>query len=115
MPPNIFSRYSFSFAQEDSLGRLLLSRRDAIRFERREDNRNHLVNEGDTLFNLASRFFKGFTTRPAGLWWIISDFQPTPIHDPTIRLSAGSVIVIPSVRYVIEVVLDEGRIEEAAS
>ena len=113
MPPNIFSRYSFSAAIEDSAGRQILTRREAIRFERRSDNRNHLVNDGDTLYNLASRFFKRFSNRPAGLWWIIADFQPTPIHDPTIRLAAGSVIVVPSVRYVIEVVFNEGRVEEA--
>lgn len=113
MPPNIFSRYSFSSAEENSAGKLVLSRRVPIRFQQRDDNRNRLVNEGDTVFNLASRFFARFTSRPAGLWWVITDFQPTPIHDPTIRLAAGSVIVIPSTRFVIEVVLNEGRLQEA--
>jgi len=113
MPPNVYSRHSFSAAVEDSVGRLLLTRREAIRFERRDDNRNHLVNDGDTVFNLAARYFAGYTDRPAGLWWVITDFQPTPIHDPTIKLTAGSIVVIPSVGFVIEVVLDEGRVEEA--
>ena len=92
---------------------MILSRRGAIRFEQRSDNRHHLASDGDTLFNLAATFFRGFTPRPAGLWWVIADFQPAPIHDPTIRIAAGALIVIPSVRFVIEVVFDEARIKEA--
>jgi len=39
------------------------------------------------------------------LYWVIMDYQPTPIHDPTIRLAEGTVLVIPSVALVIEQVL----------
>lgn len=113
MPPKIFSRYTFTAGVEDSEGRLVLTRREPLRFEQLDDNRNVLVNEGDSLFTLASRYFAGLSDRPAGLWWIIADFQPTPIHDPTVKLSAGAVIVIPSQRFVIERVFDEGRREEA--
>jgi hypothetical protein len=113
MPPDIYSRYSFSASYEDANGKMFLTRAEPIRFEQREDNRNHLVNEGDSLSNLAGRYFDGFTDRPERFWKVIADFQPIPIHDPTIKLSPGSVVVIPSVRFLIEVVFDEGRIREA--
>jgi hypothetical protein len=54
----------------------------------------HKVQLGDTLMNLAQFYFKGFPD-PARLWWIIADYQPEPINDPTIVLTPGSVVVIP--------------------
>lgn len=55
----------------------------------------HKVEVGDTLWNLAERYYSSFTMA-ATLWWIIADFQPEPINDPTVALSPGTVIVIPS-------------------
>jgi hypothetical protein len=77
------------------------------------DNRQHIVKEGDTLFSLAGRYFAPLP-RPAGLWWVIADFQPDPIHDPTLALEVGRVLVVPSVRTVVEEVFSEKRRQEAA-
>ena len=114
MPPFKFSKYQFVSALTESgaTGRLFLAERERFRFRNFSDNRSHIVREGDTLFTLAHRFFKGLP-RPAGLYWIIADFQPDPIHDPTIQLGLGRVLFIPSTRTVREEVFNESRIAEA--
>jgi hypothetical protein len=72
------------------------------------DNRFHVVVEGDTLYNLAALYFEGIE-RPAGLFWVIADFQQTPIHDPTVQLEPGRALVIPSLRTLIEEILSSNR------
>jgi hypothetical protein len=114
MPPRRFSRYTFSAAVLDDDERLLLTDREPFRFRALPDNRQHVVKEGDTLFSLAGRYFAALP-RPAGLWWIVADFQPDPLHDPTISLEVGRVLVIPSLRTVTEEVFSEKRRLEAAS
>lgn len=114
MPPRRYSRYMFSAAVLDGDERLLLTDREPFRFRALSDNRQHVVKEGDTLFSLAGRYFAPMP-RPAGLWWVIADFQPDPLHDPTIALEIGRVLVIPSVRTVTEEVFNERRRQEAAS
>ena len=107
MPPRRHSRHTFTTAFLED-GEQLLTEPEPYRFKPFRDNRIHVVKVEDTLYNLASRFFKGLP-RPAGLFWIIMDFQPQPIHDPTILLSPGTVLVIPSTRTVVEEVFSEQR------
>jgi len=114
MPPRRFSRYTFSAAILDEDERLLLTDREPFRFRPLPDNRQHVVKEGDTLFSLAGRYFAPLP-RPAGLWWIIADFQPDPLHDPTLALEVGRVLVLPSLRTVTEEIFAERRRQEAAS
>src|SRR5215471_8859407 len=114
MPPRRFSRFMFSAAVLDDAGRLFLTEREPFRFQALPDNRVHIVKEGETLFTIAGRYFVPLP-RPAGLWWVIADFQPEPVHDPTIALELGRAIVIPSVREVTEEILSETRREESGS
>jgi hypothetical protein len=114
MPPRRFSRFSFSAATLDAQGRLLLTEREPFRFRSFSDNRQHVVREGDTLFSLAGLYFAPLP-RPSGLWWIIADFQPAPIHDPTLALELGSLLFVPSIRVVTEEVLSDARRQEAAT
>lgn len=117
MPPRRFSRYTYSTAFLEELpdgtrtGALILSDPEPFRFRPFRDNRIHVVKDGDSLFTLAYKFFRPLP-RPSGLWWIIADFQPDPIHDPTLRLAKGTPLVIPSVRTVIEEVFSEKRRDE---
>jgi hypothetical protein len=104
----LYSRYTFCTAQKDEDGRLYLSRREPYRYRNLADNRVHRVAQGDTLQSLAARYFAGMP-RPAGLYWVIADFQPDPIIDPTIALVPGSHVFIPSVRTVLERVFAEAR------
>jgi len=113
MPPRRFSRYSFSAAVLDDAGRLFLTEREPFRFRSFSDNRQHLVQQGDTVFSLAGRYFAPLP-RPSGLWWVIADFQPEPIHDPTLALDLGRLLFIPSVRVITEEVFAEARRQEAS-
>lgn len=111
MPPRRYSRYSFSAAVLDDGGRLFLTEREPFRFRSLPDNRQHVVQQGDTLFSLAGRYFAPLP-RPAGLWWVIADFQPEPIHDPTLALDLGRVMFVPSVRVITGEVFAEARRQE---
>ena len=113
MPPRRFSRFSFSAAVLDDAGRLFLTEREPFRFRSFPDNRQHVVQQGDTLFSLAGRYFAPLP-RPSGLWWVIADFQPEPIHDPTLALDLGRVVFIPSVRVITEEVFAEARRQETS-
>lgn len=110
MPPGVNSRYGFTEARKDEVtGKLFLGPRIPFPYEPRSDNRAHTVKRGDTLWNLAARYFAPLGRLPeysaAMLYWIIQDFQPTPIHDPTIELVEGSTIVVPSIATVVDRVL----------
>jgi hypothetical protein len=97
MPPTLFSRYQFCVGFTDpTTGAFILNERVPFPYKAFADNRQHIVSGGDTLWGLAHRFFRGVTANPAWLWWVIADFQPQPIIDPTIDLAPGQVIVIPS-------------------
>ncbi len=109
MPPKIFSRHEFTLGVRDAADNLILTEREPFRFQSFGDNVRHTVREGDTLFTLADLFFDGLTERPAGLWWVIADFQPDPILDPTLELEPGRVMIIPSVRTVREEVFNPRR------
>jgi hypothetical protein len=113
MPPRRLSRFTFSAAVLDDAGRLLLTEREPYRFRTLADTRQHVVRQGDTLFTLAGRYFAPLP-RPAGLWWVIADFQPEPIHDPTLALDLGRLVFIPSVRVVTEEIFSEARRQETA-
>lgn len=107
--PHDFSRYLFCRGIVDASGKLYLSDREPFRFVERTDNRFHIVQERDTVFSLAHLFFQGFTERPDQFYWVIADFQPQPIIDPTVKLKNGTTIVIPSVRCLVEEIFNEKR------
>ena len=110
MPPRALSRHIFTQGIRDQFGHLILTKAEPFRFVDLIDNEFHEVGRGDSLQTLAARKYRRIDPdRACGLWWIIADFQQPPIHDPTIQLSEGSTIVLPSVRTVIENVFDERR------
>lgn len=116
MPPRQFSRHSFTIGQPDS-GEIrsqevtFLSDRVPFVYRERPDNIIHQVLQGETLFTLAGRYYRQLP-RASGLWWVIADFQPKPVHDPTIELAPGTLLVIPSLRTIIEEVFNEERRDE---
>lgn len=112
MRANSISRYQFSNRQQDEQGRLFLDDRKPYRYEAIADNRTHVVREGETLWTIASMHYRSLD-RPAGLWWVIADFQPNPIHDPTIQLAPASVLVLPSLRTVVTRILSTSRYRES--
>jgi hypothetical protein len=115
MPPGPLSRHRFTRGIRDSTGVLVLTPPIPFRFVVRTDTIVHEVAEGDSLFTLAGRYYTAIDpARACGLWWVIADFQPEPIHDTTCRLAVGSIIYVPSVRTVLEEIFNEARRGESA-
>ncbi len=85
-----------------------MSEYEPFRFVALSDNIRHVVSDGDTLFNLAGDYYQALP-RPSGLYWILADFQPTPIIDPTIALVPGTILWIPSLRTVQDSIFNETR------
>lgn len=112
MPPRKYSRNSYCAGFRDSEGSRYLTDRERYLFRHLADTRLHVVQDGDDLFRLAGRYFSPLP-RACGLWWIIADFQPQPIHDPTLALAPGTVLQIPSIRTVVEDIFNGRRIREA--
>lgn len=60
----------------------------------------HTCKDGDTLWGLSAQYYGQDFERAELLFWIIGDFQPTPVVDPTLVFSAGDVVHVPSARVV---------------
>lgn len=104
------SRYRYNREYFDGSNNRYFDEREPFRYKDEQDNRYHTVVEGDTYWGLAHRYFPEFE-RPAGLWWVIAEFQPDMVVDPTIVLEAGKVLVIPSQRLVRQEVYNPARRE----
>lgn len=111
MPPRRLSRHTYTAGLRVG-GLLVMTDRERFAFRNYQDNRVHIVREGDTLWHLAGRYFKGMP-RACGLWWVIADFQPSPIQDPTLALQAGTTLYVPSIRTVQEEIFNAKRAKEA--
>jgi hypothetical protein len=98
----------FALGVLDPKSRRFLTERAPYPYRVFADNRLHRVVEGETLFDLAGRYFAPLP-RACGFWWAIADFQPDPIVDPTLALEEGTTVVIPSTRVLTDVILAEGR------
>lgn len=115
MPPIKFSRYQFvSQVLDETLNQLFLTDREKFAFQDFADNMTHRAREGDSLYSLANKAFRGMTNRPARFYWVIADFQPEPIHDPTLKLKLGRLMFIPSLRTLVEDIFSQRREAEAA-
>jgi hypothetical protein len=108
MPPNRFSRERFSEAILDEDGMLYLTEPEPFPYQDLPDNRVHIVVQGDTLWSLAATYYAQYDA-PDQLWWILADFQPDPILDPTLALAPGRAIYVPSSRTIDEEILNEAR------
>lgn len=110
MPPRQHSRFALSTAVPSSADatKIVLSERVPYRYKAEPDTIQHPVKGGDTLYTIASRYYASLA-RPATLWWVLADFQPQPIHDPTIALVPGSTIYVPSLRVVLGDIFNESR------
>lgn len=108
MPPGIHSRFLFCQGIADADGNLFLTDRVPFRYQKETDNRTHTVVDGDTLFHLAHTYFAPLD-RPSQYFWVIGDFQSEPILDATLKLDVGRVLIVPSVRLLVEEILNESR------
>ena len=112
MAPRTGSRHTFTLGVRDEAGRVFLTEREPYGYQAHTDNRTHAVAQGDTLFSLAGRYFAPLP-RACGFWWVIADFQPDPIIDPTLELTVGRQLFVPSRRVLTDVILGEQRRRQA--
>jgi hypothetical protein len=106
------SRYQHSTRYTDTAGRMFLTEPPLIPYVNSLDNRVHVVQGGERLQDIAHKYFAEFgddTFPAAALWYIVAQFQPTPIVDPTLRLQPGARLYIPSKQYVAQRVFDKAR------
>lgn len=113
MAPHTGSRHSFTSGVRDDAGRLFLTDREPYGFHEHRDTREHVVAQRDTLWGLAGRYFAPLP-RACGFWWVLADFQPDPIVDPTLELELGRRLFVPSLRVLTDVILGEQRRREAS-
>ncbi|MCZ2110357.1 MAG: hypothetical protein LC118_12450 [Dehalococcoidia bacterium] len=78
---------------------------DRVKLHRKSDKL-----QGDTLEGLAGRYFAPLP-RACGFWWVLADFQPDPIVDPTLELDVGRRLVVPSLRVLTDVNLNAVNVE----
>jgi hypothetical protein len=99
--PADFDRYISTprFVDDGETDITYLGNREPIQFVDDPDNEIHIVQAGDNLQNLAARYFKGFP-EAANLWWVLAEFQPDAVQDPTLRLQPGTLLVIPNANVV---------------
>lgn len=114
MPPRTNSRHlSTAAQQEEGTSKVFLSDRTPYRFRNIVDNITHRVGGGDSLTLIAARTYISLGELPhvsaANLWWVIADFQPVPIHDPTVTLVEGEILILPSPKTVAEQILQQPR------
>ena len=101
------SRHILARARRTSDGYVIINDREPFRFREDARNRFHRVVAGDTLHTLAEEHFSGLSDS-ADLWWVIADYQDPPITDPTVKLSPGSIVVIPPEETIYEI-FEEAR------
>ena len=112
MPALRNSRYQHSTTYTDTAGARFLTEPPLIPYVDSLDNKVHTVTGGESLQDIAHKYFGDFgsdTFPAAALWYIVAQFQPTPIIDPTLRLPAGLRLYIPSKAYVASRVFDKSR------
>lgn len=112
MPPNTYSRHRFSLVYTRGT-RLMLAPRVPFRFREDAGNIFHRAMVGDTWWSIAARYWAA-VPYAARLWWVLPDYQRTPVVDPTVGIAPGALVVVPSLRMVTEEILSERRqLEEA--
>lgn len=111
MPPRLGSRHTFCRGVLDQDGRRFLSEREPFEFREFNDSIWHTVQQGDSWWNLAARYYRGMP-RASGYWWAIADFQPSRVVDPTLELEVGTRVVVPSLRVLTDVILSPRRRQE---
>jgi len=106
--PRTASRHSFTLGVADELARRFLTERVPYSFKEHTDTRVHIVAQGDTLYDLAGRYCAPLP-RACRFWWVLADFQPDPIVDPTLELDVGRRLFVPSLRVLTDLILSDQR------
>lgn len=94
------SRYALASELRDASGFVIVDTPAPMRFRARPDTIVHRALATDTWYGLAARYYSGLHRRPEHLWWVLCDFQPEPVLDPTIPPEPGEFVYIPAPAFV---------------
>lgn len=108
-PISRYSRNYFCTAQPDAAGNLFLSEPVPFRYVERDDTIQHRAVAGDTWWSLAYQYYGSIPEAANLLWHVIMDFQPVGVVDPTIALTPGTIIYVPSLQTLQTEVFGEDR------
>ena len=101
MPPGIGSRHLQTLTVTRTTdGQAYLLDREPIRYVDRADNKRIIAQQSDTWQSLAANYLEPLPN-PDNFYWVICDFQPDPIIDPTIQPTPGTIVYIPAPEYVL--------------
>jgi len=114
MPPGQFSRHLLvTGLTRVTDGQRFLLDREPFRFVPRPDTRRIVAKGGDTWQSLAFEHLNPVSNAEQ-LWWVLTDFQPEPVLDPTIPPVPGTIIYIPAPEFVLSELWAESRRDEDA-
>lgn len=99
------SRFQHVDTYTDSAGAVLLPEREPYQYRDRDDNIQHEALEGDSWWSLAQYYYWDLSPEACQLWWIIADYQPTPVVNCAKPLKAGQLIMIPAPSTVLSEIL----------
>lgn len=68
--------------------------REPLYFQPRSDNKRIVAEKGDTWWSLAAKHLSALRN-PEQFFWVLCDYQPTPILDPTVDPTPGAIVFIP--------------------
>jgi len=71
----------------------------------------HVSSGSDTVYHLASRYYRRFYRDPVSRALAIQQFQPFPILDPLEPIPAGRTVLIPPIDYIETVGLGDSLAE----
>ncbi|MBK6845555.1 MAG: hypothetical protein IPG88_25275 [Gemmatimonadetes bacterium] len=107
MAPRTGSAHSFALGVRRARA-AVLTEREPTAFASTRTRASTSSHRGDMLFDLAGRYFAPLRWA-CGFWWVLADFQPDPIVDPTLELEVGRRLFVPSLRVLTDVILSEQR------
>ena len=99
------SRFQHVDTFTDDDGAVLLQEREPYYYRDRDDNIQHEAVEGDTWWSLAAYYYWDVTLYAGELWWVIADYQPTPVANATAPITPGKLVIIPNPSVVISEIL----------
>lgn len=107
MPPGVQSRY-LGAELHNLDGKLYLGQREPLLFDPDLAQRAVMVARHDTLQTLAAKFI-GAPQFDTPFWWLVAEFSHPPVLDPTVPLTPGTTVYIPSRDRALAELLDPDR------